>query len=105
MVDWYISLLVEMVHSFDNIHDLLTLLCYKAIVIGSVSSNMNCEFLDIFAWRDCFRHSNNVCERNYSLYRFLVDIVESVVCNYEGTLLCPLEHVGFFNLSCIYELI
>ena len=81
MVDWDISLLVEMVHSFDNIHDLLTLLCYKAIVIGSVSSNMNCEFLDIFAWRDCFRHSNNVFELNYSLYRFLVDIVESIVCN------------------------
>ena len=105
MIDWDICLLVEMIHSFDDIHDLFTLLGYKAIIIGSISSNMDCEFLDILARRDCFRHSNYVFELNYSLYRFLVDIVESIVCDDESSLLGPLEHVGFFNLGRIYELI
>ena len=67
MVDRDIRFFVEMVHSFDDVHNLFTLLSNEAIVICGITSNMNSKFLHILAGWYRFCHSNYVFELNHSL--------------------------------------
>ena len=81
MEHWYVCLLVEVIDSLDDVHDLVSLVGNEAVVVRCVASNVNSELSGVFAWRYSLSHANNVLELDYSLNLLLVDVVQGVVCD------------------------
>ena len=72
----------------------------EAIVVGQW--HMHCELLGTFARRHCFCHSPNVFNCNTALDLFFVDVVDCIVCDCEGSLLRPVEHVRLLYFARVY---
>lgn len=66
---------------------------------------MNSELSSAFARPDCLRHSSDVLEHDSTLDLMLVDVVYSIVCYGQRSLLRPIEHVGLLYLARINQLV
>lgn len=78
----------------QKLDDLFTLVRFEAIVI--FTRDMNCEF--VFSLRvDGLSDTCEVSDVNHALDFFLVDVVDTLLCNNEYALLCPLKHIGLLD--------
>jgi len=94
MVDGAVNLMLNQIQSFEQVDDVVTSLRLEPVVVLAGHVHRKLESL---AWGDSLAEATDIFDEDLAFDVFLVNIVEGHICDDEGSLLGPLEHIGLLN--------